>query len=858
MSKQKMAINLRLALMGLAIAAATLLALPMAANQAYAAAPPDKRDFFGTVFAVEANVIQVTVADGTIVDVTITEDTVIRLPLKEDAQLTDLFDGDTVAVSLNDDLSSASKIFVIPGKTQYRHVPGEITSSSDDSITLQPLATGSEPIVFIIGPDTEVVFRAGATEFVEGVFAVVLTRRNLLTGELSPNALEIHVAAGKPRVRHTVTRPEVAGTDLEAENEAKFIGVFTGLDDDGNWIIGGRTVAIDADTEIRAGMVVGQIVRAKGELLEDGTLLAKEIKARGKYRQGRNRARIEGIFEGVNDEGNWLVGGTVVVINDETDTDGVPFIGQRVVVTGLVQDQQTLIAREVENIIAHEAGGASEEHRRDVKLEGIYQGVNDDGDWIINGVEVSLDHLTRLEGTPEVGRAVEVKGVLQNGKIVALRIEFEDHDNDFRVRPENRVTLRGLVDAITDDGSVITIDSHEVHIRDLTEIDGEIVVGVGVKVLAIIMDDGTLVAKEIDVREHDTDVDEDGEREAVRIDGIIDLVNDDGTIVVNGITIVLRPRITAGRMLTEGLEIRAFGVFQDDGSLLAGRIRGGHVDDDDRDETERIRGTIEEVIIDGDLVVAIVVDGRTIHIQALTEIDSPLRPGVNVVVEVIATDRGLVAKEIDQDRRGRRDGTVSGEAKDRRGSERADGANASDDSDSLRELNGIVIAYTDGLVVLRGGRTVAINAGTRIDGELYIGAEVEIKLVIHESGLLVAKRIEVTESDDESEVEESELGNEAEVDDDESDDESDGPEIETQREVDVKLEGIVREFSSTRLVIRNVATVLINRDTEIDGDLYEGAVVEVRAVRRSDGTYVAVKIKVERPRDARSGGDDGY
>ena len=116
MSNLKMTKNLKLTMMGLAIAIAALLALPMATNQAHAAAPPENRDFFGTVDSVDVDIIRVSLADESIVDVTVTPETTIRLPLKEDAKLTDLFIGDTVAVSMTDDLSTASKIFVIPGK----------------------------------------------------------------------------------------------------------------------------------------------------------------------------------------------------------------------------------------------------------------------------------------------------------------------------------------------------------------------------------------------------------------------------------------------------------------------------------------------------------------------------------------------------------------------------------------------------------------------------------------------------------------------------------------------------------------------------------------------------------------------
>ena len=78
------------------------------------------------------------------------------------------------------------------------------------------------------------------------------------------------------------------------------------------------------------------------------------------------------------------------------------------------------------------------------------------------------------------------------------------------------------------------------------------------------------------------------------------------------------------------------------------------------------------------------------------------------------------------------------------------------------------------------------------------------------------------------------------------------------RDDDIKFDGIVREFSSTRLFLRDGTTLLINRDTEIDGTLFVGAEVEVVAVRRGDGTLVAVEIEVEERRveDSRAADDD--
>ena len=138
------------------LAAASALILAFMASGAMAA-PPEKRDFFGIVVSVGENLLEVA-TDDRFVKTPVIEETVIRLPLKQDAALTDLIEGDVVAVSLSDDLV-AEKIFVIPRKTQFRHMAGEVTSVEDELIIVQPLDEGAEPISFNVGPDTKVRFR---------------------------------------------------------------------------------------------------------------------------------------------------------------------------------------------------------------------------------------------------------------------------------------------------------------------------------------------------------------------------------------------------------------------------------------------------------------------------------------------------------------------------------------------------------------------------------------------------------------------------------------------------------------------------------------------------------------------------
>ena len=167
--------------LGLLVILTVALAAMFTSASVSAASP---RDFFGVVVFVGGDSVDVEV-DGETIEIPVSEHTVIRLALKRDASLEDLFAGDSVAVSLDED-GLAEKIFVIPGKTQFRHVAGVVTSATSTAITIKPLREDSEPITFNIGLETRTTFGGGASTLVEGEFVVVLTKRDQSTGQLSP------------------------------------------------------------------------------------------------------------------------------------------------------------------------------------------------------------------------------------------------------------------------------------------------------------------------------------------------------------------------------------------------------------------------------------------------------------------------------------------------------------------------------------------------------------------------------------------------------------------------------------------------------------------------------------------------
>ena len=764
-----------------------------------AAAPPKERDFFGAVVSVEGGVLVVSTEAG-IVEVPTSQDTSVRLPLKRDASPADLSEGDVVALSLDERNGElvADKIVLIPGKTQHRHMPGKITAVSETQITIQPIARDREPVTFTRAPTTKVKFHKGTKELFEGAFVVIVADRDV-TGELSRTAREINVTLGRPRVR-----PEPAGAEAvrpEPRNRAEVRGVLEGVDEDGNLIVNGTTVTVDAETAIESGLVVGQVVEIEAELSADGLLLAREVEAKEEDRGVSRTTRLDGLFEGVDDQGNWTISGTPVAVTPETDTDGIPYLGQRVKVKAFYEEDGSILAREIEN----ESGrGRFERGGREVKLEGTFQGLDADGNWIINGAAVSVDSLTRLDGAPAVGARVKVKAVLrEDGTLVAREVKGQRG----RLRqPRSDAEIRGTVKDILEDGTLI-VNGVAIAVSVLTEFDGDVRVGDYVEVEALIQEGGTLLAREVESK---------GEVEAgdllepskVEIEGTIDRVNEDGTLIVSGITVVVSPLSEIKGDLIEGTSVKIEGVLRPDGSLLVAELKGeGRRPTASRTEV-KIEGTIESVNRDeAGVILSVVVDGVTIAVTALTEVEGLLEPGAAVKIKAIISEGELMASKI----QGRANEELPEAAE-----VKIEGFIEALQRNDQGRIVGVIV----------NGLEVGIDALAGIEGELEVGREVEIDGIITE-GTIVARKVE-SEEVEKKRSERSEF----------------------------ELEGLVEsinrdEDGSVVGVVVQGLTVAVGTLTRIKGTLEVGSTVEIEGMVVGEN-LLAKEIDV----DERAGGEE--
>ncbi len=187
-----------------------------------------------------------------------------------------------------------------------------------------------------------------------------------------------------------------------------------------SWVVAGRTLAIDEDTEIRnpERAAIGAIAEVKARRLDDGSLLALAIKIEGDETHMRLYVEWVGVLERF-DDASWTVGGRTVQIDAATVIRGAPQVGARVEVKAQRQADGSLLA-----LSLHVVEAESEEEWR-----GVVESITPTA-WQVGGRTVTVDARTvfdERDGALAVGVMAEVKALRQaDGSLLALRIRAED------------------------------------------------------------------------------------------------------------------------------------------------------------------------------------------------------------------------------------------------------------------------------------------------------------------------------------------------------------------------------------------------------------------------------------------------
>ena len=164
------------------------------------------------------------------------------------------------------------------------------------------------------------------------------------------------------------------------------------------WTISGVAIAVDANTHVDAGIVVGNIVQVQGRILQNGTWLATSIQ---RAQQPEHRFEFSGVVQSL---APWIVSGIGFQTDDQTEIESGIKVGDRVRVEGRVLENGTWLAEEIQRI---------DETTLRFELVGRVTRVNP---WIVGGVPISVTGQTQVDSGIAVGDLVRVQGrILPNG-----------------------------------------------------------------------------------------------------------------------------------------------------------------------------------------------------------------------------------------------------------------------------------------------------------------------------------------------------------------------------------------------------------------------------------------------------------
>ena len=598
---------------------------------------PPPLDFFGAVVDIRRNFIDqgslsVSTSRGR-VDIDVGSDTEVRVPGRELAGLGDLAIGDQVAVSLSVDAGSsvASQVHLVPSNTRNRHLVGTVSSLTDGRVGIQPRDGSSDAVNFLLPDSVVIKFHQGGVEL--GVGDFIVASYLAADDRTEPTLIEIDVISG----------PEPTSTSAPVEepsNVALVRGVFQGINAvNANIILSSTEVTLDANTEMTAGISVGDAVLVEAELLPDGSLLARRLEHDKGIGRIAARTVLQGVFQGHDaGTGRWTVSGTELAVDSHTYTDFLPTSGQRIEVSAIVREDGTLYAREVENL----RGTVAPDIDHTVWIEGVFNEISAFGAWNVGGVPIKVDANTVLSGRPSVGRRVAVTATGGRGSLLATEVSAAASEQDILVRS---VSIRGTIESLMA-GQWLVVDGMRVSQSDLTSVVGDLAIGDAVLVEAELQADGSLLAREVAISTA-SDATVETRANPVDIEGRIERVDSDGGLVVNGIPVASSALTTVDATLRVGSPVQVRGLLQRDGSVLAREIVGYGPGIAGGTEAS-VSGVVETVSADSDgRVSGFVVDGIAIIADRLTRTELDLTVGVAVLVQAIVVNGDILAVTVE-------------------------------------------------------------------------------------------------------------------------------------------------------------------------------------------------------------------
>lgn len=240
---------------------------------------------------------------------------------------------------------------------------------------------------------------------------------------------------------------------------------------DTTWTVSGVVITVDDETEIAAGLEVGDLVHVRGWILEDGAWLASVIEP---VDDEEPLFEFTGAIESIDP---WVVAGIAFETREWTEIEPGLEVGNLVRVRGRIMEDGTWVAFEIERL--------DEDAALHVVLVGTVTSIDP---WVISGIPLVVDDDTVIVGEIAIGMLVRVE-------IVILP------DGTWRVTEIRPFQSWGWGQGcLTFTGVVVSVDGNQIQLvnwplltfDDDIEIEGEIKPGSIVVFQICLADDMTL------------------------------------------------------------------------------------------------------------------------------------------------------------------------------------------------------------------------------------------------------------------------------------------------------------------------------------------------------------------------------
>jgi hypothetical protein len=188
-----------------------------------------------------------------------------------------------------------------------------------------------------------------------------------------------------------------------------------------SWTVEGQLFAVNAQTEIKDNILLGDMVKVHFVKNADGTFTATEIELAGDQADNSEQtnlgeAEITGKVDAFTPEA-WIVKGQVFAVNAQTEIKDTIYLGDVIKVHYMVNPDGTFAATEIE------LAGDNQGHNSEKKLAGVLNELTQTQATIGN-IVVLISSQTKLDSGLVIGEPVKAEVVTNpDGSVTALKIE---------------------------------------------------------------------------------------------------------------------------------------------------------------------------------------------------------------------------------------------------------------------------------------------------------------------------------------------------------------------------------------------------------------------------------------------------